>query len=213
MTAQLRFLALVVAAALLAVACVLVWQVGRRLRHRGDRRHELRDPDGRLWATRLHWGRPGAGFGLGSRLFPRRLPNDEEEAAPPAVERDDPKRSGLPAWLEAPLSVFELFDPALLIGLLLTAVLVIVLGAVIAVALAVELLLVLVAAVGSVTLRAAFGHPWIIEVNPPSREPLLVAVRGLRAATNEHRRIRTLIELGRFEPGSASPGSVPADGR
>lgn len=205
MSSYARFFVVLTVAVLLAGLCVAVWRLGRHLRQLGDRRHELRDPSGRLWATRLHWGRPGAGFGLGSRLFPRRRPaavdrpTEATRAREPVPTTVSTESSGLPVWLEAPLGVLELFDPTFLIGALLGAVAVVVLAGVLAVVLAVELLIVLVVAVGYTVARGFFGHPWVIEIDPPWGEPSFLPVRGVRAASQEHRRIRTLIELGRYE--------------
>lgn len=197
---------IVLAAALSLVGVFLIaWRIGRRLRNLGDRRHEVAAPDGRVWATRLHWGRPRAGFGLSSRLFPRRRVADPPVAPPPQLKEETRNTKGrggsdLPLWLEGPLSVFELFDPVLLVSLLVGSVLAIGLAILLAVALALELFVVLAVAAAYGVARALFGHPWVIEVDPPTGTPYFVPVRGFRAATAEQRRLRTLIELGRYEP-------------
>lgn len=191
---------------LFTAGMVMLWRIGRALRHRHDRRHEVVDPAGRIWSTRLHWGRPSAGFGLGARLFPRRaLPTPDPDAAigdpagPPVLDR--PTREKKHGWFDW-LDVFSIFDEGLLLGMGLVTLIGLVAISAVILLLAIELAVVALLAVAFGVLRGLFGHPWIIEVVEPASEPAvgsqagllpeprLVAVRGLRAAVDSHEEIR-----------------------
>ena len=135
---------------LFTVGVVMLWRIGRALRHRHDRRHEVVDPTGRIWSTRLHWGRPSAGFGLGARLFPRRpLPTPDPDST--TVTGSDAKSSHTTEPTAAAavskkkknrwwdwLDVFEIFDEGFLIGLGLAALIGLIVTGALVVLLAIE---------------------------------------------------------------------------
>ena len=89
MSSGVAFFLYVLGASMVLGALILLWRIGRSLRARNDGRHEVSDPAGMVWSTRLHWGRPGAGIGVARRLFPRQEPGPAQED-PPVIAPDAP---------------------------------------------------------------------------------------------------------------------------
>ncbi len=208
MSSGIAFFLYVVGASMVLGALTLLWSIGRSLRARNDGRHEVVDPQGMVWSTRLHWGRPGAGIGVARRLFPRQEAPQSSEKEPQttanpafvapqpaaaAVEpASEPKRRRRSDWLDA----LDFGDEGFLLILGLLVTLGLFAAAIIVVLLAVELILILLIAAVLAVVRSLFGHPWVIEVIDPDGGSTFTSVRGLRRSLATHRRMRTSIETG-----------------
>ena len=201
---------------LVALGCLLA--IGGWLRNLNDRRHEVTDPSGRIWLTRLHWGHPGAGIGVARRLFPAKrmsASTDEELAGATTVgaEPRSPQPLVEPSSLASSegtkkrrrrrfewLDGLDVFDEGFVIVVGLLALVGLVAAAIIVLLLAIELILVVVLAAVFGILRSLFGHPWIIETTDPDGRSTFATVRRLREAVATHQHIRDCIEVG------ANPG-------